>query len=287
MGQILSQFEQGQKIFRHCSACTRYEHNKTTCQGCRSTNHTRRSCPYLQEETNLPNQELQNLRHLHQSLSGIIGSWSKDQQDRAGQNDIPGAAEENGIETLAALEEYETIEPPTQQPTWTREADSTEEPPAKRARGLIATRPRTIKAPKPTKKCTSRLVESIPISSQPTAQMTGVAQGYGRLSPRAVDHVQFAYQNAAVGPSYVQQQSPYSFQPHMDPQFVMPQGDAVRPFQTSIPRPGTHYYSQNHYQNGYLTPQVAWVSYTPNAASHTASNPQNQVSAPLQQKPGR
>jgi hypothetical protein len=115
--------------------------------------------------------------------------------------------------------------------------------------------------------------------------MTGVAQGYGRLSPRAVDHAQFAYQNA-VGPSYVQQ-SPYSFQPHMDPQFVMPQGDAVRPFQASIPRPGTHYYSQNHYQNGYPTPQVAWVSYTPNATSHTASHPQNQVSAPLQQNPGR
>jgi hypothetical protein len=287
-GRILSQFEQGQKIFRHCSACTSYEHNKMTCQGCRSTTHTRRSCPYLQEETNLPNQELQNLRHLQQSLSGIIGSKSKDQQDRAGQNDIPGAAEDNGIEALAALEEYETIEPPTQQPPWTREIDSTEEPPAKRPRGSIATRHRTVKPPKPTKMCTSRLAESAPITPQPTGHMTGVTKGYRRLSPWEVDHDQFAHQSAAVGPSYVQQQSPYSFQPHMGPQFVMPQGDAVRPFQASIfPRPGTHPYSQNHYENGYLTPQFAWASHTPNAASHTASHPQNQVSVPLQQNPGR
>ena len=56
------------------------------------------------------NNELQNLRHLHH--------WqSRDQRDRADQNDIPGAAENNGIKALAALEEYETIALPTQQPT--------------------------------------------------------------------------------------------------------------------------------------------------------------------------
>lgn len=286
-GRILSQFEQGQKIFRHCSACTGYEHNKTTCQGCRSTTHTRRSCPYLQEETNLPNHELQNLRQLQQSLSGIIGSKSKDQGDRAGQNDIPGAAEENSIEALATLEEYETIEPPTQQPTWTRKIDSTEEPPAKRARGSIAARHRTIKPPKPTKLYTSRLAESVPISSQPTGQMPGVTQGYRGLSPRAVDHDQFADHSAAVRHSYVQQQSQYSFQPHMGPHVVMSQCDTVRPFQASIfPRPGPHSYSQNYYQNGYLPPQT-WTSYTPDAASHTASHRQDQVSVPLQQNPGR
>ena len=247
-GRILSQFEQGQKRFPHCSACTSYDHNKTTCQGCRSTTHTRRSCPYLQEETNFPKQELQNLRHLHQNLSQIIGSKSKGQQDQASRSDIPGAAEEHDIDTLAAFEEQienETNEPSTQP----REPDSTEEPLAKRARRPIVTRPRTMKPPKPT-----------------TGQMTRVRQGYGPSNPRTVNNVQFAYQNAAMDPSLHVQQRSSSVQPHMEPYFA------------------TFYnHSQNHYQNSYLAPQITWASSTtPNTTPHTASHPQNQASLPLQ-----
>ena len=193
-------------------------------------------------------------------MSGINGSRSKDWQDREGQNDISGSEKEN---------EDGTIEQPiaTQQPTWTREAGSTQEPPLKRARRSILTRPHTVKPSKPTENFTSRLVESLPISPQPpTGQITGATQGYayGHPSPRAVNHAQFTHQNAAVGPSYVQHQPPYPFQPQMDPRFVTPQGDAFGQFQASIPQPGAHSYSQNQYQNGYLTPQLTWVSSTPN-----------------------
>ena len=77
--------------------------------------------------------------------------------------------------------------------------------------------------------------------------MTGVTQGYRRLSSRAVDHDQFAHQNAAVGPSYVQQQSPYSFQPH---QFVMLSDHFKQAW---------HTFFQHHYQNIYLIPELAWL----------------------------
>jgi hypothetical protein len=46
-GRILSQHEQIQTILRHCSACTIYGHDKTTCRGCRSTNHRRTACPFV------------------------------------------------------------------------------------------------------------------------------------------------------------------------------------------------------------------------------------------------
>jgi MULE transposase domain len=46
-GRILSQHEQQQSVLRHCSACTEYGHDKTTCRGCRSTDHTRNACPHV------------------------------------------------------------------------------------------------------------------------------------------------------------------------------------------------------------------------------------------------
>ena len=46
-GRILSQFEQIQPVLRHCSACIIHGHDKATCTGCRSTNHTRNACPII------------------------------------------------------------------------------------------------------------------------------------------------------------------------------------------------------------------------------------------------
>jgi hypothetical protein len=47
-GRILSQHEQREAPLRHCSACTEHGHDRATCHGCRSTDHTRSRCPFRQ-----------------------------------------------------------------------------------------------------------------------------------------------------------------------------------------------------------------------------------------------
>jgi hypothetical protein len=47
----LSQFEQQETVLRHCSNCCTYGHDKQTCKGCKSTDHTRSRCLFRTKET--------------------------------------------------------------------------------------------------------------------------------------------------------------------------------------------------------------------------------------------
>ena len=101
-GRILSQFEQVQRTLRHCSACVALDHNKALCQGCKSTDHTRRNCPQEPTET--------GLQALHRNLQSLIGSRSANHEQI-----IPEVADDS-LEELEDGSAPESTQPAAKRP---------------------------------------------------------------------------------------------------------------------------------------------------------------------------
>lgn len=70
-GRILSHFEQRETPLTHSSACLEHGHDRSTCRGCRSTGHNRRTCPFQPQQpqltVNMVNQGISQLNHPSQA----------------------------------------------------------------------------------------------------------------------------------------------------------------------------------------------------------------------------
>jgi hypothetical protein len=90
-GRILSQFEAQNAPLRHCSACVEPRHDKSRCQGCKSTGHIRSTCPFRGTGTPI----MQEQPRIHQSIA--TSALPASQCERESTQDVYTSMFDNSI----------------------------------------------------------------------------------------------------------------------------------------------------------------------------------------------